>query len=128
MASANGGNLTFREQLSGFPVWQMIIICIIRFSEPISFTSLFPYVYFMIRDFKIAPTEEDISKYSGYLASSFAFAQFLFAVQWGKLGDRKYGRKPILLFGLFGTSISLIIFGFSKIFTWHLLQDLWLVL
>lgn len=83
MASANGGNLTFREQLSGFPVWQMIIICIIRFSEPISFTSLFPYVYFMIRDFKIAPTEEDISKYSGYLASSFAFAQFLFAVQWG---------------------------------------------
>lgn len=67
----------------------------------------------MIRDFKIADREEDISKYSGYLASSFAFAQFLFAVHWGKLADRKFGRKPILLAGLLGTSISLIIFGFS---------------
>lgn len=105
---------SLREQLSGFPIWQMVIICIIRFSEPVAFTSLFPYVYFMIRDFEIAEHEEDISKYSGYLASSFAFAQFLCAVQWGRLGDKKYGRKPILLFGLVGTSISLILFGFSK--------------
>lgn len=104
---------SLRQQLSGFPIWQMVIICIIRFSEPVAFTSLFPYVYFMIRDFEIAEHEEDISKYSGYLASSFAFAQFLCAVQWGRLGDKKFGRKPILLFGLMGTSISLILFGFS---------------
>ncbi|CAH2352227.1 uncharacterized membrane protein [[Candida] railenensis] len=107
-------NSSFRDQYRGFPIWQMTIICIIRFSEPIAFSSLFPYVYFMIRDFGIAEREEDISKYSGYLASCFAFCQFLFAMQWGKLGDRKFGRKPILLFGLFGTSISLILFGFSK--------------
>lgn len=104
--------LTFREQLAGFPVRQMLVVSLIRFSEPLAFTSLFPYLYFMIRDFQIAPTEQEISKYSGYLASSFAFCQFLCAVQWGKALN-KVGRKPILLFGLFGTSLSLLLFGFS---------------
>ncbi|PVH13914.1 uncharacterized protein CXQ87_002033 [Candidozyma duobushaemuli] len=104
--------LTFREQLAGFPVRQMLVVSLIRFSEPLAFTSLFPYLYFMIRDFQIAPTEQEISKYSGYLASSFAFCQFLCAVQWGKASNR-VGRKPVLLFGLFGTSLSLLLFGFS---------------
>lgn len=104
--------LTYREQIAGFPARQMVVVSLIRFSEPIAFTSLFPYLYFMIRDFKIAPTEKEISKYSGYLASSFAFFQFLFAVQWGKLSDR-VGRKPVLLFGLMGTSLTLLLFGFS---------------
>lgn len=105
--------LTFREQIAGFPVRQMVVVSLIRFSEPLAFTSLFPYLYFMIRDFQIAPTEQEISKYSGYLASSFAFFQFLFAVQWGRMLNR-VGRKPVLLCGLFGTSFSLILFGFSK--------------
>ncbi|KAM9889261.1 hypothetical protein OXX69_012889, partial [Metschnikowia pulcherrima] len=105
-------NITFREQMAGFPVKQMLVISIMRFSEPLAFTSLFPYLYFMIRDFHIAPTEEEISKYSGYLASSFAFCQFLFAMQWGKMSDR-VGRKPVLLCGLLGTSASLLLFGFS---------------
>ncbi|KAM9897143.1 hypothetical protein OXX79_007055 [Metschnikowia pulcherrima] len=105
-------NITFREQMAGFPVKQMLVISVMRFSEPLAFTSLFPYLYFMIRDFHIAPTEEEISKYSGYLASSFAFCQFLFAMQWGKMSDR-VGRKPVLLCGLLGTSASLLLFGFS---------------
>lgn len=107
------GKSSFRQEMKDFPIQQMLIICIIRFSEPLAFTSLFPYIYFMIRDFKIAPVEEDISKYSGYLASSFAFCQFLFCVKWGTLSDR-IGRKPVLLMGLFGTAISLTLFGFSK--------------
>ncbi|RCK60583.1 hypothetical protein Cantr_08472 [Candida viswanathii] len=115
MAAPGSKKLTFREQMKGFPVWQMIVIICIRFSEPIAFTSLFPYVYFMIRDFNIAPTEADIAKYSGYLSASFAFAQFLCCVQWGKASD-KYGRKPILLCGLAGTAFSMLIFGFSPNF------------
>lgn len=104
--------LTYREQIAGFPVKQMVVVSLIRFSEPLAFTSLFPYLYFMIRDFHIAPSEEEISKYSGYLASSFAFFQFVFAVQWGNMSNR-VGRKPVLLCGLLGSSVSLIIFGFS---------------
>lgn len=99
--------------MRGFPYRQMLVICLIRFSEPLAFTSIFPYMYFMIRDFHVAPDEHLISKYSGYLASSFALCQFLFAVQWGKLSDI-YGRKPILLFGMCGTVMSLLVFGFSR--------------
>lgn len=104
--------LTWKEQVAGFPVRQMVVVSLIRFSEPLAFTSLFPYLYFMIRDFQIAPTEKEISKYSGYLASSFAFCQFLFAMQWGRMLNR-VGRKPVLLCGLAGTSVSLLLFGFS---------------
>lgn len=104
--------LTFREQIAGFPAWQMFVVSLIRFSEPLAFTSLFPYLYFMIRDFHIAPTEKEISKYSGYLGACFAFFQFLCAVQWGKISN-KVGRKPVLLCGLAGTSFSLLLFGFS---------------
>lgn len=104
--------LTYKEQIAGFPVKQMLVVSLMRFAEPIAYTSLFPYIYFMIRDFHIAPTEQEISKYSGYLASSFALFQCLFAVQWGRLSD-KIGRKPILICGLLGTSLSLLIFGFS---------------
>ncbi|CAN3475540.1 major facilitator superfamily domain-containing protein YCR023C [Diutina catenulata] len=103
------------KQLDGFPLWQMTVISLIRFTEPIAFTSLFPYVYFMIRDFRIAPTESQISKYSGYLAASFSLCQFIFAVRWGKLADR-IGRKWVLLLGQLGTSVALLLFGFSTNF------------
>lgn len=107
--------MTYRQQMLGFPYWQMAVVSLIRFSEPISFTSLFPYVFYMVRDFKIAPTEQMIPKYTAYLASCFALCQFLFAVKWGKLLDR-IGRKRVLLYGLFGTSFSMLLFGFSQNF------------
>ncbi|SGZ54970.1 CIC11C00000004038 [Sungouiella intermedia] len=106
---------TFREQMKGFPFWQMAVVMIIRFSEPISFTSLFPYVYFMVRDFKIAKDPSQISRFTGYLAASFALAQFLCCIHWGRLSDR-IGRKYVLLCGLLGSALSLTIFGFSRNF------------
>jgi MFS family permease len=107
--------LSFKEQMKGFPAWQMIVVSLIRFLEPIAFTSLFPYVYFMIRDFHFVKDEANISKYSGYLSASFAFTQFLCCIQWGKASD-KVGRKPILIVGLFGTSLCMLTFGFSTNF------------
>lgn len=106
---------TFREQIEGFPIAQVIVIACVRLAEPIAFTSLFPYVYFMVQDFNIAKNESEISTYAGYLASSFAFCQVLSAIHWGKAAD-KYGRKRVLMCGLFGCSISLLMLGFSKNF------------
>lgn len=111
---------SYKESLNDFPIRQMIIICIIRFAEPLAFTSIFPYIYFMIRDFHIAIKEEDISQYSGYIASSFAICQFLFAIHWGTMSE-KLGRKLILIIGLLGTSISLLLFGFARNYYWALI-------
>ncbi|KAF8398152.1 hypothetical protein HHK36_017078 [Tetracentron sinense] len=59
-----------------------------RRALPIS--SLFPFLYFMIRDFHIAKREEDIGYYAG---SSFMFGRALTSIFWGIIADR-YGRKP----------------------------------
>ena len=109
---------SYKESLNDFPIRQMIIICIIRFAEPLAFTSIFPYIYFMIRDFHIAIKEEDISQYSGYIASSFAICQFYLYI-----GDhvRKIRSKLILIIGLLGTSISLLLFGFARNYYWALI-------
>lgn len=49
------------------------------------------------------------------LGSSYSFFQLLFASLWGKLSDR-IGRRPVLLFSLFGSTLSHAIFGLSQSF------------
>lgn len=79
--------LTFKEQMDGFPWVQLVVVSLVRFSEPIAFSSLFPYVYFMVRDFNIAPNDAQVSKYSGYLSSSFALCQVISAYHWGRFSE-----------------------------------------
>jgi len=74
--------------------------------------SIFPYIYFMIRDFGVATSPAEISVYAGMVTSAFAFAEFSSGVAWGRLSDR-IGRKPVLLTGLAGTALSMLVFGFS---------------
>lgn len=46
------------------------------------------------------------------LAGSFALAQLLSSPFWGILSDR-FGRKPIILLGLLGLSLSFLVFAFA---------------
>lgn len=50
-------------------------------------------------------------------ASIFFLAQFCTAMLWGKFSDR-HGRRPVLLTGLIGNSISACSFGLSKNLWW----------
>ncbi|MES2802762.1 MAG: MFS transporter [Bdellovibrionota bacterium] len=50
---------------------------------------------------------------AGLLMSSYSLMQFVFAPFWGKLSDR-YGRRPILLFCLFGEVISYLVLASSR--------------
>ena len=74
--------------------------------------SIFPYVYFMVQDFRVTHNDAEISVYAGMVTSAFAFAEFSSGVAWGRLSD-KIGRKPVLLTGLAGTALSMLIFGFA---------------
>ncbi|CAK9439687.1 uncharacterized protein LODBEIA_P37870 [Lodderomyces beijingensis] len=109
------GQPSIRDQLSGFPIFQMALIGLLRLSEPIAFASFLSYIFFMIKSFRIAKNDADVSRFSGYLASAFSFSQFLSSVQWGHAAD-KYGRKPIILVGCLGTALSMLVFGFSPNF------------
>jgi len=49
----------------------------------------------------------------GLLSTSFSLMQFLFAPVWGRLSDR-VGRRPVILAGLLGSSISYLTFGLAQ--------------
>lgn len=78
-------------------------------------TMLFPFVYFMVKDFGVE--ESEIGYCVGFIASAFSCAQFVTAYFWGKLSD-KYGRRPILLAGLLGNTATMLAFGCSKSLAW----------
>jgi DHA1 family multidrug resistance protein-like MFS transporter len=48
----------------------------------------------------------------GLLVATSALTELIFGPLWGSLSDRT-GRKPILMIGVFGYSVSLILFGLS---------------
>ncbi|KAI1450545.1 MFS general substrate transporter [Annulohypoxylon stygium] len=95
-----------------FPTKQLTILAICRFSEPIAFNSILAYTYVMVQDLH-GGDDTDASFYAGLLVSAYAVAEALTAIGWGALSDR-YGRKPVVLFGLGGVAISSLIFGLAK--------------
>ncbi|KAI9319787.1 major facilitator superfamily domain-containing protein [Dichotomocladium elegans] len=99
------------------PRLQMFILCIILLSEPLTSTVLFPFIYFMLKDFNLSDDEKEIGSYAGWITSMFFVAQFCSAIPWGKVSDR-WGRRPVLLTGLIGNSISACSFGLSKNLWW----------
>lgn len=52
----------------------------------------------------------------GLLITVYSIAQFFLAPVWGRLSDR-VGRRPILIFGLMGSAVSYVVFGFASSLT-----------
>lgn len=77
---------------------------------------IIPVIPDLIRDL----TGEGISeaaKYSGWLMFAYAIMQFCFSPILGGLSD-KYGRRPILLFSLFGLGFDYLFSAFAPTITW----------
>ena len=85
---------------------------IVRLSEPIALTSIFPYAWELIKRFHVGD-EQDASFYAGLLISSFSLAEALMGMYWGGLSDR-IGRKPVLMIGCLGTMLSMVMVGFAS--------------
>lgn len=57
------------------------------------------------------------AKWGGYLTAAYAIMQFLFAPILGGLSD-KYGRRPVLLFSLFGFGLDYLFLSFAPTIGW----------
>ncbi|KAF8329788.1 major facilitator superfamily domain-containing protein [Cantharellus anzutake] len=83
---------------------------------PIVGSVIYPFVNELVLGLGITNGDpKRVGYYAGLIESSFFFTEFLVIFQWGRLSD-KYGRKPIITIGLFGVSLSILSFGFSRTF------------
>ncbi|OMO60217.1 Major facilitator superfamily [Corchorus olitorius] len=101
-----------KELQEGIPIRQLFSIWIVVLCTALPVSSLFPFLYFMIRDFHIAETEEDIGYYAGYVGAAFMLGRALTSVLWGLVADR-YGRKPVFIITTSSVVIFNTLFGLS---------------
>ncbi len=59
----------------------------------------------------------DASRYGGWLTFTYAIMQFLFSPVLGGLSD-KFGRRPVLLFSLFGFGLDYLFLSFAPTIGW----------
>ncbi|KAL7939985.1 major facilitator superfamily domain-containing protein [Trichoderma barbatum] len=101
---------------------QLAIITFARMCEPLVQTSLRSYMFHQLKWFDPSLSDAAISRQAGVLFASFTAGQLLTAVVWGRLADSKrIGRKNVIFFGLLGTCLSCLGFGFSTSF-WQALM------
>ncbi|HTA61488.1 MAG TPA: TCR/Tet family MFS transporter [Bacteroidia bacterium] len=62
-------------------------------------------------------TLSDASLYGGLLMFAFSIMQFLFSPVMGSLSDQ-YGRRPVLLFSLFGFGLDYLVLAFAPSIAW----------
>ena len=84
--------------------------------DVMGFGLIIPVLVDLISKLKGIPANE-ASIYGAYLLIAFAGTQFLFSPIIGNLSDR-YGRRPILLFSLFGFSIDYIVLALAPAYGW----------
>lgn len=87
------------------PWLQLFIIAFMRLSDPINFTFIFPFINDLIWQLDLTQDRSKLGLYAGIIESLFAVSQAITILAWARLSD-KYGRKPILMLGLIGSSVG----------------------
>jgi DHA1 family multidrug resistance protein-like MFS transporter len=85
---------------------EFLILSVALIVVMLGFGMVIPIFPFYIENLGAGGTE------LGLLIATSAFLEFLFGPMWGSISD-KYGRKPILVVGLFGYATSSFLFGIS---------------
>ncbi|MBL7750184.1 MAG: TCR/Tet family MFS transporter [Chitinophagaceae bacterium] len=80
------------------------------------FGIIIPVIPKLISEMLHIPVNE-ASAYGGWLTAAYAVMQFIFAPALGNLSD-KYGRRPVLLFSLFGFGVDYLVTALAPSFGW----------
>ncbi|KAF7358943.1 Efflux pump azaL [Mycena sanguinolenta] len=102
------------------PKLQLAIIMFVQICEPTAGQSIYPYINQLISELDITGGDPRKVGYYAGLESLFYITEAATVLQWSRASDW-VGRKPILLIGLFGTTLSMLCFGLSRTF-WMLVS------
>lgn len=86
------------------PTQIKIILFLTIFIAMLGLSILFPVIAPLARELGLTESQ------AGWFATAFSLAQFIFSPMWGKRSE-KVGRKPVLIIGLVGFSLSFGLFG-----------------
>jgi len=102
--------------MSNFKKPAIFFIFITLLIDVIGFGIIIPVLPSLISELTGGGMSE-ASMYGGWMLFSFALMQFLFSPVLGNLSDR-YGRRPILLFSLFGFGLDYILLAYAPSIAW----------
>ena len=94
----------------------MVFIMITLFLDILGIGIIIPVLPELIKQF-VGGDESAAAAYFGPLAAAYALMQFVFAPILGGLSDR-FGRRPVILFALFGLGVDYLIQGFAPNIFW----------
>ncbi|KAH7887062.1 hypothetical protein F5I97DRAFT_1872838 [Phlebopus sp. FC_14] len=94
------------------PVLSMIVLSITMLGEFLSANVAMPFLLFMVKGFNEFEDEADIAFYTGILVAAFFLTQFLTSLLWATVAER-HGRRTVLTLSLFGSAITVLMFGTS---------------
>ncbi|KXN88656.1 hypothetical protein AN958_06924 [Leucoagaricus sp. SymC.cos] len=98
------------------PWFQFTIVLFLQLGEPLTSQVIYPFAPQLIRDLGITGGDESkVGYYVGIMQSLFFFTQAFTVLHWSRLSD-SIGRKPVILTGLLGLSMSMYCFGLSTTF------------
>lgn len=103
--------MTKSGKVPTLPVQQLVILSLCRLADPISFSSVFPYLPEMIESFNVPKNE--VGRWAGITSAVFSLSQAVTGIFWGRASDR-YGRKPVILTAMICVMCSGLLFGFSQ--------------
>ncbi|CAD6258452.1 unnamed protein product [Miscanthus lutarioriparius] len=101
-----------KELQEGLPYKEFLYVWAVCLATSLPVSSLFPFLYFMIRDLHVAKRTEDIGFYAGFVGASFMLGRCLTSTVWGIAADR-FGRKPVAILGVVSVVVFNTLFGLS---------------
>ncbi|KDQ59075.1 hypothetical protein JAAARDRAFT_192627 [Jaapia argillacea MUCL 33604] len=105
-----------KKKRTPLPWAQFSIVLFLQLAEPLTGQVISPFAPDLIRNVGITHGDETkVGYYVGLMHSLFFATEALTVLHWSRVSDH-VGRKPVILTGLFGLSISMFFFGLSQSF------------
>ena len=106
--------MTSHAASTGIPLVTMLVLMLSVFTVSMGYGIILPLLPYVIERLQGASGgAAQVSSATGLLTGFYTLSLFLFAALWGQLSDR-FGRRVILLIGLFGFSATMLTFAFIE--------------